>query len=127
MIHRHHVESAADGIAGVELILERRPDLALIDIAMPGLDGYSVARRVRAQLGSNAPRLVALTGFGREEDRDRARRAGFDAHITKPAGPKDLRRVLRSYTDGPTRDQHPTVERQAGEAPGAGAARTRGR
>jgi signal transduction histidine kinase/ActR/RegA family two-component response regulator len=123
----HHVESAADGIAGVELILERRPDLALVDIAMPGLDGYSVARRVRAQLGSNAPRLVALTGFGREEDRDRARRAGFDAHITKPAVPKDLRRVLRSYTDGPTRDQHPTVERQAGEAPGAGAAGTRGR
>src|SRR5688500_1917677 len=121
----HHVESAADGIAGVALILDRRPDLALVDIAMPGLDGYSVARRVRAQLGSNAPRLVALTGFGREEDRDRARRAGFDAHITKPAGPKDLRRVLRSYTDGPTRDRHPTVERQAGEAPGA--ARTRRR
>ena len=121
----HHVESAADGVAGVELILERRPDLALVDIAMPGLDGYSVARRVRAQLGSNAPRLVALTGFGREEDRDRARRAGFDAHITKPAGPKDLRRVLRSYTDGPTRDRHPNVERQAGESPGA--AGTRGR
>jgi CheY-like chemotaxis protein len=113
----HHVESASDGIQGVDLILSRRPDLALVDIAMPGLDGYSVARRVRAQLGANGPRLVALTGFGREEDRDRARRAGFDSHLTKPAVPKDLRRVLRSYTDGPTRDHQSNVERRgSGEA-----------
>ena len=112
----HQVDSASDGIEGVALILHKRPDLALVDIAMPGLDGYSVARRVRSQLGSSAPRLVALTGFGREEDRDRARRAGFDSHITKPAVPKDLRRVLRSYTDGPTRDAHSSLERQAGEA-----------
>jgi CheY-like chemotaxis protein len=103
----HHVDSAADGIQGVDLILRLRPDVALVDIAMPGLDGYAVARRVRAQLGGNAPRLVALTGFGREEDRERAHRAGFDSHLTKPATPKDLRRVLRSYTDGPTGDHGP--------------------
>jgi CheY-like chemotaxis protein len=105
------VETAADGIQGVDLILDRLPDLALVDIAMPGLDGYAVARRVRAKLGPSAPRLVALTGFGREEDRERARRAGFDSHLTKPAVPKDLRRILRSYTDGPTRDHQPQVER----------------
>jgi two-component system, sensor histidine kinase len=96
----HRVEAAPDGTTGIDLILRSRPDLALIDIGMPGLDGYSVARRVRAELGTLSPRLVALTGFGREEDRERARRAGFDSHLTKPAGPKELRRVLRSEMDG---------------------------
>ncbi|HEV8631337.1 MAG TPA: response regulator [Thermoanaerobaculia bacterium] len=96
----HRVEAAPDGERGVEQILAGRPDVALVDIAMPGLDGYSVARRVRAELAGESPRLVALTGFGREEDRERARRAGFDSHLTKPAGPQELRRVLRSDTDG---------------------------
>jgi CheY-like chemotaxis protein len=115
----HEVVAAADGVEGVDLILDRRPDLALIDIAMPGLDGYAVARRVRAKLGRNAPAMVALTGFGREEDRERARRAGFDSHLTKPAVPSDLRRILRSYTDGPARDHEPTVQRQdPAESPG---------
>ena len=96
----HRVEAAPDGLSGVDLIVRSRPEVALVDIGMPGLDGYSVARRVRAELGSQSPRLVALTGFGREEDRERARRAGFDSHLTKPAGPLELQRVLRSDTDG---------------------------
>ncbi len=96
----HRVQAAADGASGIELIVSSRPDLALVDIGLPGLDGYAVAGRVRAELGAGAPRLVALTGFGREEDRERARRAGFDTHLTKPAGPQQLRRVLRSDTDG---------------------------
>ena len=96
----HRVEAAGDGASAIELILASRPEVALIDIGLPGLDGYSVARRVRAELGPLAPRLVALTGFGRDEDRERARRAGFDSHLTKPAAPKELRRVLRSTTDG---------------------------
>ena len=98
----HRVEAAPDGKSGIELILRTRPELALVDIGMPGLDGYAVARRVRAELGPQSPRLVAVTGFGREEDRDKARRAGFDTHLTKPAGPRELRRVLRSDTDGDT-------------------------
>jgi signal transduction histidine kinase len=96
----HRVDAASDGLAGIDLILAQRPEVALVDIGMPGLDGYSVARRIRAEMGTAAPRLVALTGFGREEDRERARRAGFDSHLTKPAGPQLLRRVLRSDTDG---------------------------
>ena len=107
----HRVELAADGLEGLRCILDTRPDVALVDIAMPGLDGYSVARRVRAQLGDQGPRLIALTGFGREEDRERAHRAGFDSHLTKPATPRDLRRVLRSYTDGPARERGPTDQR----------------
>jgi two-component system, sensor histidine kinase len=89
------VQVAEDGGRGLEMILEERPDVALIDIAMPGIDGYTVARRVRSKLGASAPRLVALTGFGREEDRKRAREAGFDTHLIKPAAPRDLRRALR--------------------------------
>jgi signal transduction histidine kinase len=89
------VQVAEDGGRGVEMILDRPPDVALVDIAMPGIDGYTVARRVRSKLGASAPRLVALTGFGREEDRKRAREAGFDTHLIKPAAPRDLRRALR--------------------------------
>jgi two-component system, sensor histidine kinase len=91
----HEVRVAEDGRTGVDLILELRPDVALVDLAMPGLDGFSVARQVREELGSGAPRLVAVTGFGREEDRRRTHHAGFDDHLVKPATPVDLRRVLR--------------------------------
>jgi signal transduction histidine kinase len=89
------VQVAEDGGSGLQMILDRRPDVALVDIAMPGIDGYTVARRVRNKLGASAPRLVALTGFGREEDRKRAHEAGFDTHLIKPAAPRDLRRALR--------------------------------
>ncbi len=96
----HRVQSAADGKSAIELIVSTRPEVAIVDIGMPGLDGYAVARRVRAELAGQSPRLVALTGYGREEDREKARRAGFDSHLTKPASPKELRRALRSDTDG---------------------------
>src|ERR1044072_3691336 len=97
----HHVEAAADGKRGIELILQSRPELALVDIGMPGgLDGYAVARRIRAELGPQSPRPVALTGFRPEQDSGRARRPGFDSHLPNPAGPRELRRVLRSDTDG---------------------------
>ncbi|HVS01842.1 MAG TPA: response regulator [Thermoanaerobaculia bacterium] len=93
----HGVECAANGAEGVERILASRPDVALVDIAMPGgIDGYGVARRVRAALGAAAPRLIALTGFGRPEDQERSRDAGFAAHLTKPAAASDLQRALRS-------------------------------
>ena len=88
---------------------------------MPGLDGYAVARRVRAELGPQAPRLVALTGFGREEDRERAKRAGFDTHLVKPAGPRELRRVLRSDTDGDTVHREGDQRPNPSKAPTAGA------
>jgi signal transduction histidine kinase len=100
----HRVEEAPDGDTGIRRILDLRPDVALIDIAMPGIDGYAVARHIRARLGDASPRLVALTGFGRQEDRERALHAGFDFHLTKPAVPKDLRRALRSNTDGTASD-----------------------
>ncbi len=94
------VRVARDGQQGVEMITSWRPDLALMDIAMPGLDGYSAAEELRRTLPHEALRLVALTGFGRKEDRRRAHHAGFDDHLVKPAAPRALRRVLRSHHDG---------------------------
>jgi CheY-like chemotaxis protein len=90
----HDVREAADGVQGVELILRHRPDIALVDIGLPGLDGYQVAEKVRAEPIANSIVLVALTGYGQPEDRRRALAAGFDAHLVKPVKPQDLARVL---------------------------------
>jgi len=87
----HEVEVAEDGREGLERALAWRPDVAVVDINLPLLDGYEVARRVRAALGP-AIRLIALTACG---DRGRAFEAGFDAHLRKPADPNELGRRLR--------------------------------
>ena len=82
---RHHVSVAHDGHDALRLVLERRPDVAFLDIGMPGLNGYEVARMVRHTSGTNQTVLVALTGWGAHHDQDQARKAGFDHHLTKPA------------------------------------------
>jgi signal transduction histidine kinase/CheY-like chemotaxis protein len=79
----HRVYAAEDGPTGVEEALARRPDVLLVDIGLPGLDGYGVARQVRNQLGRDVY-MIALTGYGQPDDRRRALDAGFDAHFTKP-------------------------------------------
>jgi signal transduction histidine kinase len=85
--------ATADGPSGVRAALEQRPDAAVVDIGLPGFDGYEVARRIRSGLG-DAVLLVALTGYGQPEDRERALAAGFDVHLTKPADVATLGRVL---------------------------------
>jgi signal transduction histidine kinase/CheY-like chemotaxis protein len=77
------VEVAADGPAGVERIVRVRPDLALVDIGLPGMDGFEVARRVRAAI-TEPMLLVAVTGYSRDQDRAQASAAGFDMHLAKP-------------------------------------------
>jgi CheY-like chemotaxis protein len=67
---------------------------------MPGLDGYEVARRIREEMGSTAPFLVAVTGYGQERDRRRASRAGFDVHLVKPATAERLREALQEVDHG---------------------------
>ena len=89
----HGTAAAADGPSGVRAALETRPDAAVIDIGLPGFDGYEVARRIRSALGASVL-LVALTGYGRPEDKQRAYEAGFDVHLTKPADAATLGRVL---------------------------------
>jgi CheY-like chemotaxis protein len=89
----HRVDTAEDGVQGLEKLLEAPPDVALVDIGLPGLDGYEVARRVRASLGQSVY-LIALTGYGQAEDKKKALDAGFNVHLTKPADFVDLQNVL---------------------------------
>jgi signal transduction histidine kinase/ActR/RegA family two-component response regulator len=88
------VELAGDGLDGLELIIASRPDIALVDIGLPRLDGFGVAREVRRRVGT-APLLVAVSGYGLEQDREEGRRAGFDRHVTKPLGSEQLRALLQ--------------------------------
>jgi signal transduction histidine kinase/CheY-like chemotaxis protein len=89
----HTVHVAADGPAGVSLAAAVRPNIALVDIGLPGLDGYEVARRIRAEAGSGVL-LIALTGYGQPEDQARARAAGFDVHLVKPITADRLAQTL---------------------------------
>ena len=90
----HSVEAAEDGEAGVELILRRRPAVAFVDIGLPLLDGCGVAERVRAELGRDRLRMVAMSGFGQPSDRRRSEEAGFDSHLVKPAEIETLQKIL---------------------------------
>jgi NO-binding membrane sensor protein with MHYT domain/CheY-like chemotaxis protein/two-component sensor histidine kinase len=88
----HSVCAAADGESGLRAILDRAPDVAIVDIGLPGLDGYELARRVRS---AGVPAyLIALTGYGLPEDRQRADAAGFDVHLTKPASVDELLKLV---------------------------------
>jgi CheY-like chemotaxis protein len=89
----HSVDAVADGLAGVTAIIDGKPDLALVDIGLPGLDGYEVATQVRQFLGPGVV-LVAVSGFGQPEDKRKALEAGFDEHITKPADVSDIENLL---------------------------------
>ena len=93
----HRVDTAMDGEQGVERAIAAHPEVALVDIGLPRLDGYEVARRIRAAGGSDIF-LVALTGYGQPEDRTRAAAAGFDVHITKPINFSHLREILSAAT-----------------------------
>lgn len=92
----HIVTVAENGESGCRAILEQQPDLALIDIGLPGIDGYEVARQVRQGAQSNKLKLVALTGYGQHSDVVRALASGFDAHLVKPVKPDELAALLQS-------------------------------
>jgi PAS domain S-box-containing protein len=88
----HSPATAHDGESALGMLREFAPDVVLLDIGLPGLDGYEVARRIRAS-GDTGTRLVALTGWGQPEDKRKAADAGFDAHWTKPVNPEDLEKI----------------------------------
>jgi PAS domain S-box-containing protein len=90
------VRVAHDGAEAVRICDDWLPTHVLMDIGMPGMDGYEAARRLRAKHPDNAFRLIAVTGWGQEEDRQRAREAGFDEHLVKPVGVRELKTVLSS-------------------------------
>jgi CheY-like chemotaxis protein len=93
-LHRHEVETAHDGLAALEKAAAFRPDLILLDIGLPGLNGYEVCRRLRQRPELANTHIVALTGWGQDEDRRRSQEAGFDLHITKPIDPQLLEDLL---------------------------------
>ncbi len=87
----HEVKTAADGAGALELVKEFAPDVAVLDIGLPGMDGYELAARLREVMESATPRLIALSGYGQQDDHRRSRSAGFDRHLVKPV---DVRRLL---------------------------------
>jgi CheY-like chemotaxis protein len=90
----HDVREAGDGHMGLAALLSNPPDVALVDVGLPGLTGYEVARIARKNPALDRVRLVALTGYGRPEDHDAVLAAGFDEHLVKPVNPADLAKVL---------------------------------
>jgi two-component system, sensor histidine kinase len=90
----HRVFEAADGVHGLRLLETERPDVAIIDIGLPGIDGYEVARRMRERPNGRAILLLALTGYGFPSDYERSVNAGFNHHLVKPVDPSELVRLL---------------------------------
>ncbi len=88
----HDVYEAATGPEGIETAARVKPEIVLLDIGLPGLDGYEVAQRLRAR--DDCPRLIAITGYGQPQDRERALHAGFDQHMIKPVDVAELARLL---------------------------------
>jgi len=97
----HMVREVYRGTEVLRLIDEFDPDVALIDIGMPGMSGYDLARRLRATPAGETAYLVALTGWGQDEDRRRSREAGFDHHWVKPIDIAAVQQVVASVTPGP--------------------------
>jgi CheY-like chemotaxis protein len=92
----HEVRVAHDGEAALDALREFRPDVAFLDIGMPGMTGYEVAEAVRAEPWGHEMKLIAVTGWGQPDDRMRARTAGFDRHLIKPIDPAEVDRLLDS-------------------------------
>ncbi len=95
----HDVMTAADGHQGFALIRDHRPDVALIDLGLPGIDGFTLAEQLRAQCPELATRMIALTGYGHARDLQRTKEAGFDAHLVKPAS---MAAILAALTPTPS-------------------------
>jgi CheY-like chemotaxis protein len=93
----YDVDIARDGPAAVVKARAFQPDVVLLDLGLPGMSGYEVARRVGGRRLGRPPLLVAVTGYGREEDRRRSAEAGIDLHLVKPVEPQQLRSVLERF------------------------------
>ena len=92
----HDVRVAYDGVKALEEAVGFRPDVAILDIGMPKMNGYTLATRIREHMGDAQPLLIAVTGWGQAEDRHRSQAAGFDHHLVKPVDPAALCAMLAS-------------------------------
>jgi CheY-like chemotaxis protein/anti-sigma regulatory factor (Ser/Thr protein kinase) len=93
----YQVISAFSGMQALELAARERPNAILLDIGMPGMSGYEVARRIRLEAWGREALLIAVTGWGQEDDKLQAQSAGFDAHLTKPVDPRVIERMLIEF------------------------------
>jgi CheY-like chemotaxis protein len=115
-------------VDALQLSRDQQPDVILLDIGLPGIDGFEVARRARLQPGMAGAFLVALTGYGQPEDHQLSHEAGFDLHLVKPVEPEELRGVLAGARARPENASAPAGRGnwppcQGENAPGAGAPR----
>lgn len=97
----HSVNAASDGLQGVDLIQRSRPDVALVDIGLPQLDGFEVARKLRSDPANSVVYLVALTGYGMPSDREKALSVGFNSHLVKPLNIRELSKLLSGLSERP--------------------------
>ncbi len=96
----NEVRTAHDGLEAVEVAEQFRPEVVLMDIGMPRLNGYDATRRIREQPWGRDMAIIALTGWGQEADRARSKEAGCDGHLVKPVDLSDLEKLLRELEDG---------------------------
>jgi CheY-like chemotaxis protein len=101
----HEVRTAVDGLEALAIAEEFQPQVVLLDIGMPGIDGYETARRLRARPWARSTLLCAQTGWGLDDDKRRAHNAGFDRHLVKPIDPEELNRLLDEVRDSPADGQ----------------------
>ena len=99
----HTAEFVTDPWQVIEVVRRLRPQLVFLDIGMPEINGYALARMLRQEFGFDAVKIVALTAWDRDEDRAESRRAGFDAHVAKPADPETIDSILNTvFGDDPS-------------------------
>jgi CheY-like chemotaxis protein len=102
----HQIRVAHDGPSALEAAREQRPEVVLLDIGLPGMDGYQVAEQLREMEGMERALLVALTGYGQDEDRQRSHEAGIDLHMIKPVDPEALIKLVASDRPLVTQGSH---------------------
>jgi CheY-like chemotaxis protein len=112
----HEVRLAHDGEAALEEARSFKPDVMFLDLSLPKIDGYEVARRLRKEPALSGMTLVAMTGYGHEEERRRTREAGFHSHLVKPADFNTLRELLSSPPANPSLNEQSLDERRSGKA-----------
>ena len=88
------VRTVPDGVSALELVRSFRPDTVLLDIGLPGMNGYDVCRALRALADLDSMTVIAVTGYGQADDRRRTREAGFDFHLVKPVTVEEIRKIL---------------------------------
>jgi CheY-like chemotaxis protein len=93
-VHGHEVQVAHDGLEALALLEAFEPEVGILDLGMPRMDGYALAKHIREHSNHDEPLLIAVTGWGQDSDRRRSKAAGFDHHVVKPADPQHLLKLL---------------------------------